>query len=108
MNDEELDRALTGMPTPKPSANLQRSVAEIPLRYPRPQTSAAGWLPQRLAWAFWGAGALAVLLGTFSGIWASDNGLLDVEVTQVSSTSSEVEEFSQLAFADELDAELLP
>ncbi len=110
---EALERGLQSMTTPEPSAALRRAVAEIPLRHPQPAPAAAafGWLPLRSAWALAASAALMLALGALSGALASDLDLsLQAEATQLALEPEDdaLTELSELAFAAELDEELVP
>jgi len=110
---EALERGLQSMTAPEPSAALRRAVAEIPLRHPQPAPAAAafGWLPLRSAWVLTASAALMLALGALSGALAGDLDLsLQAETTQLADEPEDdaLSELSELAFADELDQELVP
>lgn len=105
-----LEAQLAALPPLEPSAELLRSVREIPLRHPRP--AGEGWL----AWWPWGsvfktgaALAAAALMGLVAGS-VSEN--LDLPLAGLTEdgwgydapwTEQEAEELSELAFALHLE-----
>jgi hypothetical protein len=129
---EALETGLRGLPAPEPSAALRRAIAEIPLRHPQPAATDAAfaWLPLRSALSLFATAALMVALGGISGALATDLDLSLRTTAQVESGAgagdrddaasdgydadadddalAELVALTELAFADELDKELLP
>lgn len=108
-----LERVLASMQSVEPSAALRRAVAEIPLRNPRPAFEQAfGFLPLRSVWALFSCAALIMALGAASGAWAEAR-VLSFEdgaapSAEVSSDDEALAEWTELAFAVELERELAP
>lgn len=109
--DRWLDRMLDASPPIEPSAALRRAVAEIPLRHPRAESVAErgfGFPAYALR-----LGLLAALAAIAVGAWAGSQAdvLPDVAVlgdTDTGQADDAWEELAVLAFADELDEELVP
>jgi hypothetical protein len=110
--EQWLDRMLEAAPRIEPSATLRRQVAEIPLRHPQAARAAEHWLPRFvLGWAFAGV-VLTVMAG--AGVWTGLEQSVLPEIAMFTEEPSEAleddpwQELSLLAFADDLDKELLP
>lgn len=102
----DLDRLLNQIPTVEPSLSLQRLVAEIPVRKAsrseQPEVSSLSNLFVRsVLWKSGLAATLAVLLGFASGF-------ATLETNAATADQSNWEDFSSLAFATDLDQELVP
>lgn len=100
-----LERALSSVPSPLPSAALRRAVAEIPLRHPRDAREAAA-LPLRATLGLAFAAAAAIALGVASG--TAVDALEASDATAERAPEDDLAELAALAFAAELDEELLP
>ena len=92
---EALARTLNSLRDPEPSAALQRAVAEIPLRHPRPPAIVS--LPFRSVWRAALSAAFVVLLGALSGAWSMET-----------APEEDWNDMASLAFVTELDQELAP
>jgi hypothetical protein len=108
--DQWLDRMLDTAAPIEPSAALRRVVAEIPLRHPRGEGAAErGFCLPAYVMSFGLLAALAVLsIGAWVGSQAdvlSDVAVVDADAGQ---SDDAWEELALLAFADELDEELVP
>jgi len=102
----DLDRLLNQIPTVEPSLSLQRAVAEIPIRnVSRPQQqevfSLSNFFVRSVLWKSALAATLAVLLGFASGF-------ATVETNVATEDQANWDDFSSLAFATDLDLELVP
>ena len=102
----DLDQLLNQMPTIEPSLSLQRAVAEIPARNAsQPQQPEVFYLSnlfvRSVLWKSALAATLAVLLGLASGF-----ATVNTNVTTEDQTNWD--DFSSLAFATDLDQELVP
>jgi hypothetical protein len=110
--DQWLDRMLDTAAPIEPSAALRRVVAEIPLRHPRGESAAErGFGLPAYVMSFGLLAALAVLsIGAWVGSQADV--LFDVAVIDDGDAGQADddawEELALLAFADELDEELVP
>lgn len=99
-SDRDVNAWLDSIDDVKPSAQLQRMVAEIPLRHPRPEPLNVWW-PFTSGWKSMVAAALVCALGVIAG--ASS---LEAQVT--TATVSTEDNGVDLAFALSLDEELTP
>jgi len=115
--DQWLDGVLRSAAKIEPSAALRRAVAEIPLRYPRtnPQPAEPAWFAGSLSSVFrfaFVAAVASVALGAWLGYEPDVLPELAVSTwtdpSEAWQADGEWEELAQLAFADELDAELAP
>jgi len=109
--DQWLDRMLDAAAPIEPSAALRRVVAEIPLRHPRRESAVErGFGLPAYVMSFGLLAALAILsIGAWVGSQADV--LSDVAVIDdgdAGQADDAWEELAVLAFADELDEELVP
>jgi len=63
-DDRDIDAWLQTLESPVPSAHLQRTVAEIPLRHPRATET---WWPLGSLWRTFAAGVLVCTFGALAG-----------------------------------------
>jgi hypothetical protein len=109
--EQWLDRMLDTAAPIEPSAALRRVVAEIPLRHPRGEGAAERGLG--LPAYVMSFGLLAALAVLSIGAWVgSQAGVLSdvavVDDADAGQSDDAWEELALLAFADELDEELVP
>jgi hypothetical protein len=102
----DLDRLLNQIPTVEPSLSLQRAVAEIPIRNASRSKqqevfSFSNLFVRSVLWKSALAATLAVLLGFASGF-------ATLETNVNTEAQANWEDFSSLAFASDLDQELVP